>query len=258
MAAGVPALAGFATFMAQANDTAFYGSPSERLFRAATVFFIVLSAGNGYLMTIAIGDLGRSIIALPIGALAGFVSVYAAHSPAAMKLVIAYLALVTFVAARDMGRELIHDAAEMIIALIILLCFVSAGNNNSLLVAYPLACSLIAASMPLYGGLEGIFSAMVVGIRASLIGSLAGVMVLIVLSPVWASQWDWLRGITVVLCAMAANVYCFKHLFEATYRATVDAEKPEIPKVVANGAALGEPAVAESIQVAAVGERASV
>ncbi len=232
LAMAIPLIAGVAT-MAAFNNGAEMDQPGE-LFRAAKLFFIVLCAGNGYLMTVAIGDLGRSVLAVPVGALAGLASIYAADSSAALKFVIIYFAIITLVAVLQMGRALIEDAGAMLLSTMVILYVVSESRSNSelkLIVAYPIACSMIAASMPLRGGFEGIFSALVVGARASLLGTLAGLIVLPLVFPLLNSIHFPVYASGVVLSVMAANYLCFKLLFDACFRAQ-DTEKLEIPHVI--------------------------
>jgi hypothetical protein len=62
LALAVPVLSAALSFACSAN------SPHQPI----PLFFCLLGAGNGYLIGIAIGDLGRSMIAIPLGALAGY------------------------------------------------------------------------------------------------------------------------------------------------------------------------------------------
>ncbi len=67
LALALPLVAALCAYLASRH------SSDER--RILTVFFIVLAASNGYLMAAAIGDLGRCLLAIPIGVCGAFAAV---------------------------------------------------------------------------------------------------------------------------------------------------------------------------------------
>ena len=78
----------------------------ERDLEIITIFFSVLGAGNAYLFAIAIGDLGKTVLAVPAGGFAGFLVVNIfGHPPAT----IVYLILLGAV---GLALDLIFRAAN--------------------------------------------------------------------------------------------------------------------------------------------------
>jgi hypothetical protein len=127
LALAVPVLAASLTFGCCASQNA--------PLHAMPLFFCLLGAGNGYLIGIALGDLGRSMIAIPLGALAGY--------------------FLSFVLVADFSPEYFWFWV---------LC----------IVLYPLLLASITAAMPLRLSAFDVYSAACAGFYSGLQGLFAG------------------------------------------------------------------------------------
>ena len=226
-----PGMAAVATVMQLIQNPVAAPQGDERFWEAAGAFFGVLGAGNGYLIAIAIGDFGRSVVALPLGAVTGYLSVQALRSPMVAGIVVAVYGIVIINAVINGVRILSGCTATMLLALLLMTITVGnvtgeMGHEQNLLMCYPLICSIITASMPLDRSVDGVFGAFLVGARASLHSMIAGLIgfAAVMLLFAIAGQFFWMGlGIERLLCssvigAMIANIFCIKSLFDVVYR----------------------------------------
>ena len=239
LAVGAPLVAGVAAAFHFQNELALPIPPDERLWRSGGVFFGVLGAANGYLIGIAIGDLGRSVLAVPLGAAMAYGATQLLHNQIGAVVVIVGFGIIMLNAISN-GVKILSGCAVTMLLMVVLMTVVAhdgaASTNTHLIMVYPLVCSVITASMPLDPSLLGVFGAFLVGARASLYGMIAGVvgyclgmtfMKLVEVTMPGGLAMDLVdqRGIfSMVVGAAASNVYCMKYLFDAVYRATREGE----------------------------------
>jgi hypothetical protein len=262
LALTTPALAAGAALAHLLNDSASQHLPTEeRIWIAGTVFFGVLGAANGYLIGIAIGDLGRSALALPLGAAIALGATYGLHFQVVAVAVIILFAAIMLNAVVN-GLKILSGCAATMLLMVVLMGIIAAEGEGArpvnLLLTYPLICSFVTASMPLERSVDGLFGAFLVGARASLFGMLPGLLAFC-LTMSLITLIDFLLpgsmlGGTVgpvgpALCAttvgaMAANVYCMKLLFDAVYRVSNSDEEHfhEVPVTVTHEAPPADPA----------------
>jgi hypothetical protein len=241
LAIGAPVLAASGTALQFVSDPA-PGSQtqSEYFWRAASTFFGVLGAANGYLIAIAIGDFGRSVVALPLGAATGFVSVFALRSPIVAGIAVAVYGLIIINAVIN-GVKIVTGCGTCLL-LALLLMTITLGNvagevnrEQHLLMCYPILCSFITASMPLDRSVDGVFGAFLVGARAALNSMIAGLIgfaaVMLLFSTLYRFFWFG-REMEALFCAvlvggMLSNWFCIKSLFEVVYRVAPGMEGAE-------------------------------
>lgn len=228
MSAAVPIMALTAALIAGTHKAS-----DEETF---AIFFSVIAAGNAYLFAMAIGEFSRSVIAIPIGAAAGFVAVQI-FSYAAANLTFLIL-LCIFVFGSMLSRN--TSMAPGCLLLVLVFLGVNAVMNVSrkepslsALGGYPFVCMTIAASMPLERSFSGVFRAGISGgcaaLYGMLFGGLAGIVGGVILSSLFSGGLSR-RGemISVVallgLSAMVTNYFCVKGIFTAVHRADVPRE----------------------------------
>ncbi len=239
LAVGAPIVAGVAAAAHYQGELARPFPADERIWRSGGVFFGVLGAANGYLIGIAIGDLGRSVLAVPLGAAMAYGATQLLQNQIGAAVVIILFGIIMLNAISN-GVKILSGCAVTMLLMVILMTVVvqdstTGGRSAHLVVAYPLICSVITASMPLELSLLGVFGAFLVGARASLYGMIAGVVgyclgmtflkLLNTLVPGGISSGVFSPETgSVIFGAAASNVFCMKHLFEAVYRATREGE----------------------------------
>jgi hypothetical protein len=235
----VPAAAGGAGIVFFNNDPR--PLTNDKLWDTAAVFFSVLGAGNGYLIGIAIGDLGRSLFALIIGAASGFGAVHALREPVVGVAYILGLGIVSLGTIIG-GLQVISGCATGLMLSIILMFSIAHQLNSPefhLFVCYPLVCSCITASLPLEWTLASMAGAALSGTRAALHGMLMGVAVFAFFCAIGSSEL--IVGLGVWAAAIVSNFFCIRSLFIAVYRAEREtpvekASEPENPPEVKSDA----------------------
>ncbi|MGD0090554.1 MAG: hypothetical protein ABSE73_11595 [Planctomycetota bacterium] len=233
LAVAVPAMALVTAFIA--------AQQSQQLEDVFTVFFGVLAAANAYLFAMGIGDFGRSIIAIPCGAVAGFLAVRIfAYAPVS----VLFLLLVGFYMARLGPGKIALGCFAGFLALLTLAAATGSGGGGGAAVlcglcAYPFTCACVAATMPLENTSEGVAAAATVGLSAALRGMMFGwpafavcaVLASAVRSsgpPAPAGQ-NMDNGILVagVPGLLVANYFCIKQVFTGIHRVEVPEKPPE-------------------------------
>jgi hypothetical protein len=225
----VPAMALVAAGLAEK-----YNAPREDSF---AIFFSVIAAGNAYLFAMAIGDFGRSVIAIPVGAVAGWVAVVIFSHAAPTFLFLSFLTIVMFVSVLNRSSPVGHGCLNLV--LLFFLGFAAAGASRtdpglSALAGYPFVCAAIAGCMPLQRDFGGCLIAALAGARAALHGMVVGgtVFILGLIIASWVSRgMTWGQIIVVLgvglLSTMTANYFCVKFIFTAVHR--VVAPAPQAP-----------------------------
>ena len=251
LSVGVPAMAAMTTVAQFLNDPS-SATTDERIWRAAAAFFGILGAGNGYLIAIAIGDFGRSVYALPLGALVGFLAVRGLQSPLVAGIAVLIYGVIIFNSMVNGARVLSGCAATGMLGLLLMTIVVNnIGSDSShpehLLIGYPIICSMITASMPLDRSLEGVGGAFMVGARSSLHSMVAGMLAFAATMLIASLVQVFVRAnmglvpllASAVIGAMAANYFCIKGLFDVVYRvepaAASSGSPPRKPDVPADG-----------------------
>ena len=233
LAMAAPAVAGFAALVYTLNDPTSQHLPAdERIWMAGTVFFGILGAANGYLIGIAIGDLGRSVVALPLGASMALAATFGLrYHLVAIAVIILFVSIMLNSVIN--GLRILSGCATSMLLMVVFMTIVASEEEGSrlpnLLLTYPLICSVVTASMPLERTVDGLVGAFLVGARASLFGMLPGVLAASLALSVYSVVMQFVPGVmplgpvlpalgATVIGAMAANVFCMKLLFDAVYR----------------------------------------
>lgn len=255
MALGVPAMAAAATLLgaAQAQE------PQDLL----TVFFGVLAAGNAYVFALAVGDFGRSVLAIPTGAVAGFLAVRIFAYPITNFLFLVFIALYALSALRAGGRGAAIGCGLLTFVFLGFLVLGSgvrsSGSDGSqvfmcLLSTYPFTCACVTATMPLEQTRAGVLAAAAAGLNAALYGLLmgsaafvlSGVLWLVTLRPLSSQPWAAMPVVPALIALLVCNYFCAKHLFAGVHRveapgpspaATEEAEEAPPPLLRAGGPA---------------------
>jgi len=220
----------------------YYGVEVESI----AVFFSLLGAGNGYMMAVATGDLGRSVLSIPFGAISGYGIVLVLAFWPANLLYIGLLALLVFSMLVADAESAHGGCAGCLIMLMLGLAglLLMLGNSSEKLLclfsAYPLLCACTTGCMPLEWKPGSIFAAALAGTRAALYGVLAGSIVGLIVAAlssfVLAAFFsgpsipdEILPACFVGLCLATANVICMMNIFATTYRAERAAEIKPVP-----------------------------
>lgn len=196
------------------------------------VFFSVLAAANGYLFAMSVGDFGRSVVAIPVGAMAGFVAVHLFSFPVMSVLYLPLLGLIALYYFVFQGRPLVGILliGATVISFMMMLKDVTTSANPmyAVVCGYPFICGCVAATMPLERNMRGVFEAWLAGTQASMYGMGLGLAVLIasafligtLLSISGALRaYDYLIfGIPAIAFASTANYFCVEVLFSSVYR----------------------------------------
>lgn len=200
------------------------------------VFFSVLAAANGYLFAMAVGDFGRSITAIPIGAAAGYAAVFLFSYPLPNAI---FITILLVIAGLSMGARLMKMLSGCVIIVflsIALLSFIGVAVNRhataepeiAIICSYPFVCGCVASSMPIENSLRAVIDAWLAGIRASLhgmaMGGLAsiglGVLVAILMSSVRSRSVEQAVAVGFLVITLAlANYFCVQNIFTAVHRA---------------------------------------
>jgi hypothetical protein len=227
----VPALAAVASYLAYAHSEA--GSESEKELAGFTVFFAIIGAGNAYLFAIAIGDFGKSVLAVPVGAIAGFAAVHVLGFSTASSI---YGGMLLLTATYGMAVGAFSFLAGLVLVVLLTLSVLglyfgrhSFNAEVAQFFGYPFICGMVAASMPYERSIEGRLLAWMTGSLSAMYGMVIalGITVIlmffveILLNPAggvrredrWA-VWSILRWVLFG----TANYLCARHLFYSVYR----------------------------------------
>jgi len=212
-----------------------YEAPKEDSF---AIFFSVIAAGNAYLFAMAIGDFGRSVVAIPIGAVAGWIAVLVfSYGPPSI-LFIALMAVVMLLSVVSRSAAAGHGCLALVMLFFLALGAIEAPGRGdpalSMLAGYPFVCAVVAGCMPLQRDFLGVCQAGIAGARAALHGMVAGIFVfgfgavILGLSPRFGSAGILVAGgALIALAAMMINYFCVKFIFTAVHR--VVAPAPQSP-----------------------------
>ncbi|MCY3022741.1 MAG: hypothetical protein NTW87_27500 [Planctomycetota bacterium] len=237
-ALAVPAMALVAVLLALSQ------SADKR--EAMVVFFGVLAAGNAYLFAMAVGDFGRSVIAIPVGAVAGVVAVEVFKHQEAN---VVYLLFLGILVITGMVRGFVRALPGCGLLILVFIAFMIAAAAGGLrggdvtlcvLSAYPFVCGAVTATMPLDSDLPGIWNACMAGTRAALHGLLMGAFIGIFSLPVcfvlyagglllqWRSPVAASAAFNVapLVALLATNYFCVKYVFAAVHRAEAPSVRP--------------------------------
>jgi hypothetical protein len=210
------------------------------------IFQAVLAAGNGYLFAMAVGDLGRSVIAIPAGGIAGAAAVALFQWPLA---ILAYVVVLGCLVLMDRASHPVLGCLSIggliIFALAAGECFRHSNATPlfGMVCAYPFACGAVTATMPVDNTLARVLDAWRVGTRAALYGLLAGFAVLLVVymfGGVLARLVRTTAIAEVFVIAVGAtaifvtNYVCVKCVFESVERVDVSGETASAGGVAAD------------------------
>jgi hypothetical protein len=233
IALAVPAMALAAAVFAAATHSS---APKDVL----TVFFLVLAAGNAYVFAMAIGDFGRSVLAIPLGALSGYLAVRIFWYPIVDIVYLAVLAIYAALLFRGDGRG---SAMGCALVGFLFLAFLAAASRAAqedvslicALSSYPFVCSCVTAAMPLENTPAAVWRAGLAGVNAALHGLLLGVIFWLATMVLCAATFrsvapSWgvadVVVIPVVVAALATNYFCVRFLFSGVHRIEVPQERP--------------------------------
>jgi len=233
LAAAVPIMAFGCSVIAASQKGV---NPEESLI----VFFSVLAAGNGYLFAMAVGDFGRSIVAMPAGAIAGFIAVKIFAFPI-LTMLFLFPLIVIALFSLTLQQRIVSGCLVMLalgISTLVIATVIAAKANPAFatVCAYPFTCGAITATMPLKSDLEGYWQAWYAGTRAALFGMAPGIAGLafgaMILDPVIGSfrpltsaQFETvLLIIPVGMGLLVANYFCVRELFASVFRAGVSSD----------------------------------
>lgn len=224
---------------------------------ALTVFFALIGAGNAYLFAIAIGDLGKTVLTVPVGGFAGFLAVRLFGYPIATEAYLVLLGLFIFHALWTGLFRAVMGCSGLILVTIAFFGILNAPQSVfvpklSVICAYPFICGTIAACMPYERSFDGVKSAWLAGTLNSIAGLLIAAVFLFLLGlllPFFAfrgrSGWEEivvtaLLGST--LCV--ANYVCAQRLFYSVYRVSEEPEPSGSTETQPNSTAPAEPPLA--------------
>jgi hypothetical protein len=237
MALAAPTMAIVASLLATRDS-----EPSTR--DVLTVFFGVLAAGNAYVFAVATGDFGRSVLAIPIGALAGFVAVRIFSRPVTDALYLAFLLGYAMVSLRKSPRGALAGCALMAILFSLFVfsaSFAATGGGKQDgwcgVSCYPFVCACVTAAMPLEYKPGAIWEAFVAGTSAALYGLLMAVLFFIggtvvceiaanFIPALSSARGDGLLVVPGAVAALAANYYCVRCIFDSVHRVEVPQQRP--------------------------------
>jgi len=227
LALAVPVIAAVSGAIAAENSNA-------RDHEIFLIYFSVLGAGNGYVMSMAVGDFGRSVTAIPVGAASAWLAFSVLSYPLGH---FAFLVIVFFmVVAMPMSTRHAGALGCLTIGLLgieaLIVMNTSSGRQArelALLNAFPFVCGCITGSMPLHRTFGGVISAVAVGVQAALFGTivsiLAFILSLILIAPMARATSG--RGeiilflLWILVCTLPANYFCIRQVFYSVYRAEV-------------------------------------
>jgi len=225
LAFSMPALAALAAILARREG--------KDDFEILSIAMAVLGAGNGYLLAAAIGDFGRSLLAIPVGAGAGFLFSAAIQiHPVCVLLFIILLMFVVKTIMTEFSSAPIRSVGCMggtgIGVLIATPALIHSHESQAIgvLMLFPLVMCAVTALMPARDTLGGRIAAMNAGVVASLYGMAAAIIGVFCFGiPAGLATSLWFRGrgdplmiAASVLGAGVGNYVCIKILFRAASR----------------------------------------
>jgi hypothetical protein len=208
-----------------------------------TVFFGVLAAGNAYVFAMAVGDFGRSVVAIPAGALAGFLAVrifaYPIVNLVFLLFIIIYALLHILRGAQSAPLGCIVSSVVFIGFSMVARTAGTGGEEAWLCVwfSYPFTCACVTATMPLENTCDGVWRAAIAGLSAALYGMLMGVVALVAGGVLWAVFANAIAGrrtgpdsaiVPGILGVLAANYFCVKHIFSGIHRVEIEKDKSKV------------------------------
>jgi len=199
------------------------------------IFFSVVAAANGYLFAMAIGDFGRSIAAIPIGAVSGYAAVFIFNNPLPSALFCAVLFFIVGYSMTERMMKVLPGCLSMIVLAGAVFSFIGGTMTHArsepefaVFCSYPFVCGCVAASMPVENEMGAIIDAWLAGIRASLNGMIFGGLIAVPLGIVVAIVVDFSYSATYQECIVfgylavtlsLANYFCVQNIFTAVHRA---------------------------------------
>jgi hypothetical protein len=203
------------------------------------IFFSVIAAANGYLFAMAIGDFGRSIVAIPLGAFSGYAAVTLFSYPMPNIVFISVLFFIALLSLTARMMKVLSGCLSMVVLFFAFFAFLGAVKNGrfmpsgdpemALFCSYPFVCGCVAASMPIENSPSAIWDAWLAGVRAAMhgmvMGGLAsiavGILILISASIFSSSRRDeeFFAIAFAVISLSLANYFCVQNIFTAVHRA---------------------------------------
>jgi hypothetical protein len=225
----IPLIAAGAASMAAELEHNF--TSEEYTLRIITVFYAILGAGNAYLFAMAIGDFGKSVFAIPVGAFAGMLAVQILSYGFGAGIYIAFL-LLTVIRSLTVGTTRPVVGCFLIGALVLGGFGISFNLANhspffSALLGYPFVCGAVAACMPCDWTRAGVYSALLAGTLNAvqgmamalglylLVSFTLGIAVALIQSGFVLAAFSILMG---GLGFGSINYFCVQSLFHSVYR----------------------------------------
>jgi len=215
----------------------------EQTLEVMTIFFAVLGAGNAYLFAIAIGDLGKTVLAVPAGGFAGFLAVQIFGHPPATVIYLVLLGILTIHAMLNGIFRALVGCGGLFLMFIGGCVAVNIRNafepGLCVICSYPFVCGAVAAFMPYERSMGGIRSAWLAGTLNAAYGMIlsAGIGATFFVIVGFAGglifrgsvgQILAIAGGVVSLCL--ANFFCAQSLFFSVYRIS---DEPDVVKPAA-------------------------
>jgi len=213
----------------------------KRQFEVISIFLAVLGAGNGYLLASAIGDLGRSLIAMIVGAAAGFLAVMAIQVQPLCALLLLTLAgfMLKNILSEYPNQPFRSCGCALAMGIVLLLCLPAMLNKHDsrgvgVFLLFPLVMCSVTSALPARRGFEGRLAAMNAGLIASFYGMLAWALGSFAAGvPAGLTASIFFRGTRMgdafmigaaVIGASIGNYVCIKILFSAATRVSAPAQ----------------------------------
>lgn len=257
LALAIPLLAFGAAVGAAVNTTK---QGNDQILEILIVFFAVMGAGTAYLFAMAIGDLGKSVLAVPAGSIAGFVAVHIFSHPVVSLIYLVVLGFLTIHAMLN-GIYRTRVGCGGLILLFIGGCAVASARRSfepsvSAVCAYPFICGVVAAFMPYDRSFGGIRSAWLAGTLNATYGMILAAGIAFTLFVIVAffgsfrpgrNVMDVLMIVLAVVSLCLANMFCAKNLFYSVYRVSNEPDPaPPAESVVTTESPAGAPAEPET------------
>lgn len=199
---------------------------------AGIIFFSAIASGNAYVLALATGDFGRSLLAMPVGALAAFVCVHALSQPLVMLVYVVITASIFTRFVYGIASSYAEGGAvtgTSICAGIIygLVLFGLVKDNPFAVVAgYAGVCGCVGAAMATTFDRAAIVEGSLVGMEAGVlgmtVGGAAGGCTLFAVSMIGSSLFAGFWGVTVG--TVCANIVFIKLAMLCTIRIEVEPE----------------------------------
>jgi|GEM_PF-4003870 len=241
MALALPVLAGGSALMSMSQGR----KPVESI----QIFFVVIAAGNAYLFATAIGDFGKSMIAIPVGAASAMAGVHLFAYPLANTVFLIVMGSLMFIQAYRRDALGLVSGSVLILVGFLFGAIRRPEPELCIVCTYPFVCGCVTGSMPIESTPSEIASACAAGFLASLRGMLWGLFavfglmflfalispLLIFLGTLW-QDYDFVPALLGGLLVM--NYSCVKSIFSSIQRV-----EPEALKATEGG---GDPTLSET------------